>query len=153
MAEATEAIAAAVQHGLAIAGYEEARASQVEVVEAYCKGHDCIMVAPTGSGKSLTFEIAPFVLDKLHGTERSVVLVVSPLVALMKSQTAELNVRGIASSYYDVNDTSSVDYDARILMASPEAFLQSEGLWDKITDMSSRIKAIFVDEAHCVVKW
>ena len=53
----------AINVGLTKLGFKEIREHQRKVVEAYVGGRDVLMVAPTGSGKSLTFHIAPFVLD------------------------------------------------------------------------------------------
>ena len=53
----------AINVGLTKLGFKEIRENQRKVVEAYVGGRDVLMVAPTGSGKSLTFHIAPFVLD------------------------------------------------------------------------------------------
>ena len=59
---------------------------QKSVIKSYASNKDCFCVAPTGSGKSLTFVLAPFIFD--HKLERldSIALIVQPLVALMKEQ-------------------------------------------------------------------
>ena len=59
--------------GLTKLGFKEIRENQRKVVEAYVGGRDVLMVAPTGSGKSLTFHIAPFVLDFYKHGERDLV--------------------------------------------------------------------------------
>ena len=89
----------ALQSALAAVGYKEIRDIQRQVVDAYVAGHDVLLVAPTGSGKSLTFEVAPYILGNLH--QRDIVIVVSPLVALMKSQTRDLQRRGIPAMYFN----------------------------------------------------
>ena len=80
----------AINVGLTKLGFKEIRENQRKVVEAYVGGRDVLMVAPTGSGKSLTFHIAPFVLDFYTHGERDLVdtvcLVIFPLVSLMKDQ-------------------------------------------------------------------
>ena len=73
-------------------GYSELRPNQLEIVKSYCEGKDVFYASPTGSGKSLVFEVAPFVLE-------GVVLVISPLCALMTLQASNLNERGIKAGY------------------------------------------------------
>jgi len=63
----------AINVGLTKLGFKEIRENQRKVVEAYVGGRDALMVAPTGSGKSLTFHIAPFVLDFYKHGERDLV--------------------------------------------------------------------------------
>ena len=55
----------AIKYGLSKLGYDKLRGPQHEVVEAYAAGKDVFLSSPTGSGKSLCFEIAPYVLDKM----------------------------------------------------------------------------------------
>ena len=75
----------AIAYGLQKAQYKDVREHQRKVIEGYCSGKDVFLSAPTGSGKSLTFEVAPYVFDYLEHGERlevcSVCLVVVPLVA------------------------------------------------------------------------
>ena len=88
-------------------GYEFLRPHQGDIISELVKKRDCFLCAPTGSGKSLLFEISPFLFFNIennitdhHDDYRNcMTLVVSPLVALMKSQTAELNRRGISGNY------------------------------------------------------
>src|SRR5712692_4353481 len=72
-------------------GHTAFRAGQEDLVRAVVEGHDVLAVMPTGSGKSLGFQL-PAVL--LPGTT----LVVSPLISLMKDQVDELNKRGIRAA-------------------------------------------------------
>ena len=69
------------------------REHQSKVIEDYCSGKDVFLSAPTGSGKSLTFEVAPYAFDYLEHGERlevcSVCLIVVPLVALIGNRRAK----------------------------------------------------------------
>ena len=69
-------------------GYREMKYRQLQAVESYLNGHDVFGVLPTGFGKSLCFACLPLVFDKLLRKPQgySIVLVVSPLVAIMKDQ-------------------------------------------------------------------
>ena len=84
----------AIAYGLQGAQYKDVREHQRKVIKGYCSGKDVFLSAPTGSGKSLTFKVAPYFFDYLEHGERlevcSVCLVVVPLVALMKDQVASL---------------------------------------------------------------
>ena len=92
----------AIAYGLRKANYKEVREHQRKAIEGYCSGRGVFLSAPTGSGKSLTFEVAPFIFDFLeHGEQEvlsSVCLVVVPLVALMKDQVTSLLSRGISTA-------------------------------------------------------
>ena len=58
------------------------------------------MSAPTGAGKSLTFELAPYTFDRLFGEDcYAIVLVIVPLMSLMKDQVSNLNSRGMRASF------------------------------------------------------
>ena len=91
-----------ITYGLRKAQYKDVREHQRKVIEGYCSGKDVFLSAPTGSGKSLTFEVAPYVFDYLKHCKRlevcSVCLVVVPLVALMKEQVASLVAQGISAA-------------------------------------------------------
>ena len=87
-------------------GYLILRDYQKKTLEAYLSGRDVFVSAPTarptGAGKSLTFELAPYSFDCLNGDQAnsySIVLVVVPLISLMKDQVSNLNSRGIPASY------------------------------------------------------
>ena len=60
----------AINFGLNKLNFENIRENQRNVVEAYLSGRDVLMISPTGSGKSLTFHIAPFAIDFKHGELR-----------------------------------------------------------------------------------
>ena len=151
--------------GLQKLGYSKLRDGQKRVVEAFLTGKDVFFCSPTGSGKSLCFEIAPFVFEGIavgvDNAEKqtyisSVCLVVAPLVSLMKDQVAGLNNRGIAAAIIGPESTVAEMNDIRLgrfnlLFGSPEALLNSHRT--AIRDLKDSIKAVFVDESHCIAKW
>ena len=72
-------------------GYRQLKPDQADVIEAFVKGRDVFAVLPTGYGKSLCYGCLPLVFDRLHGgEERSIVVVVSPLIAIMKDQASSV---------------------------------------------------------------
>ena len=89
----------AINFGLNKVNFEDIRENQRKVVEADLGGRDVLMISPTGSGKSLTFHIAPFAIDFFKHGERddiqTVCLVIFHLVSLMNDQVSSLREKGI----------------------------------------------------------
>jgi ATP-dependent DNA helicase RecQ len=105
-------------------GHDSFRPGQEEVVAAVMSGRDVLAVMPTGSGKSLGYQLPAIVLP-------GITLVVSPLISLMKDQVDELNRRGIASRAVHSMMPSDARRDAlaaardgqlRLLYVAPERF-------------------------------
>ncbi|MCZ7533917.1 MAG: ATP-dependent DNA helicase [Acidimicrobiia bacterium] len=132
-------------------GYDEFRAGQRDVIEAALASKDCLAVMPTGSGKSLTYQLA----SRLIG---GTTLVVSPLIALMKDQVDAAHEVGIAATFLN----SSIDLDVRsdrierlkrgeyqLVYAAPEGLVASLGPVLDQTDL----RLVAVDEAHCISQW
>ena len=125
----------AIQHGLGKLGYQSLRDGQQEVIEAYLKGKDVFFCSPTGSGKSLCYEIAPYVFDfvllgKISDRINSVCIVVSPLISLMQDPVASLRKRGIEAIHIGADTTSHSTLQEEddfknynLIFASPEALL------------------------------
>jgi len=133
-------------------GFNSFREGQQEIIEAILNRRDTVAVMPTGSGKSLCFQIPALMLE--GGT-----IVISPLISLMKDQVDSLNTMGIPASYIN----SSLDYreigeriqqfingSSKIMYLAPERL---ESLYYNKPFMSSAIAQIAVDEAHCVSEW
>lgn len=133
-------------------GYDDFRGIQREIIESLCGGKDTLGLMPTGGGKSITFQVPAMLMD-------GVCLVITPLIALMKDQVANLRKRGIlASAIYSgmphdkVLQTmeNAVYGGVKILYVSPER-LTSELFRVKLSHMD--ISFITVDEAHCICQW
>ena len=93
-------IVKAMKDALEATGYSELHDYQRKTIEAYLSGKDVFVSAPTGAGKSLTFELAPYTFDHLFGEAcNAIVFVIVPLISLMKDQVSNLNSRGIRASY------------------------------------------------------
>lgn len=150
----------AINYGLSKIGFTEIREHQRQVVEAYLSGKDVFVSAPTGSGKSLTFEIAPYVFDYMEHGEResieAVCIVVVPLIALMKNQVTSLRDRGIAAAYVGEDCSEEERRDIcegkyNIVFGSPEAMLNSSR--HIFRSLKKNVKSVFIDESHCIEKW
>ncbi len=133
-------------------GLDEFRPGQAEVVEAMLAGRDVLSVAPTGSGKSISYWV-PAVVDG------GVTMVVSPLIALMKDQVDRLTERGVAATFINssVERSEQADRlrkaiagDYRLLFLAPER-LGRPGFMERLAEL--HVRRIVVDEAHCISTW
>lgn len=133
-------------------GYPSFRPLQERIISSIVAGHDVAAVLPTGGGKSLCYQLPAVVMG---GTA----IVVSPLIALMQDQAAQLSDVGIAAavvnSTLNPRERSRVMTDAldgrfRLLYLSPERISMEETLgW--LGRLPLRFFA--VDEAHCISEW
>jgi len=141
-----------LDQGLARLGFSEFRPGQREAIETLLERRRLLLVAPTGGGKSLTYQL-PAVL--LPGTA----LVISPLISLMNDQVAALEKRGVAATFL----ASTLDGDEmrrrlsaiaagqyELVYAAPER-LAFGGFRALLRDLDCPLVA--VDEAHCISEW
>jgi ATP-dependent DNA helicase RecQ len=134
-------------------GFPEFRPGQREAVDAVIAGRDVLAVMPTGSGKSLCYQLPGLLLD-------GVTLVVSPLIALMEDQHASLRNRGLegvemlTSSMAPEAVAAALDRigegAARLVYVAPERF-SSRRFLDAIG--AADVARLAVDEAHCLSEW
>ena len=132
--------------------YDDFRPLQAEIIDSVLAGKDTLALMPTGGGKSLCFQVPTMVKDGLC-------LVITPLIALMKDQVANLRSRDIfaAAIYTGMSyDQQRVALDNcqfgpyHFLYVSPER-LESETFRKRLTELP--ICLIAVDEAHCISQW
>jgi ATP-dependent DNA helicase RecQ len=133
-------------------GYQDFRSPQGEVVQALLNGQDALIVLPTGAGKSLCFQL-PALL------QRGLTLVISPLVALMENQVAELQAKQLpAATLHSELSTAAYRqvlgrlHQLRLLYIAPETLL-SDRLWSALVQPGLQINGLIIDEAHCLVQW
>ncbi|MBL4615240.1 MAG: ATP-dependent DNA helicase RecQ, partial [Magnetovibrio sp.] len=133
-------------------GYDDFRPGQIEVVNALMAGEHTLAVMPTGSGKSLCFQIPALLKGGLT-------IVVSPLVALMEDQVAALKLAGVAAETINSSRHREINVEAWRRVASGETrllYLAPERLMtQRMLSALSRlpISLIAVDEAHCMSRW
>eukprot|EP00794_Sanderia_malayensis_P013099 gene13099-14440_t len=128
---------------------------------------DTFAILPTGHWKSLPYQIAPLVARKLYASgpsnfamfrNRKIVLVISPLLAIMEIQVKELNDAGIpACCLHDEKIIKDDVLDAKyfIIFGSPEAWIRNK-MWRNMLISKTYQKGVLLivaDEAHCIPKW
>ena len=134
-------------------GYDTFRPGQEAVVRSIAAGRDACVVMPTGGGKSLCYQL-PAVLDAARTA-----VVISPLIALMQDQVAQLEQMGIPAAFVNSSQAGSersqvlkraMAGDFRLLYFSPERVALED-----TPELLKRIPVSFfgIDEAHCISEW
>ena len=134
-------------------GYDGFRPLQQKIVSSLLNGRDTCVVMPTGGGKSLCYQLPAAIL------RQKTVVVVSPLIALMQDQVAQLKHIGVPAAV--LNSMLSEDAQARTLKAAINGeyrllYLSPERLArDDTSAWLSRVPVSFfaIDEAHCISEW
>jgi ATP-dependent DNA helicase RecQ len=133
-------------------GHQAFRPGQEAIIDALVAGGNVLAVMPTGSGKSLCYQIPALVRGGLA-------IVVSPLVALMKDQVAALKLAGVPaetinSSISRANNIAAwhrvAKRETRLLYLSPER-LMTERMLAALAGLD--VKLLAIDEAHCISQW
>jgi ATP-dependent DNA helicase RecQ len=145
-----------LQEGLARARellrIRDLRPGQAEIMESVLAGKDTLAIMPTGSGKSLTYQLPSLVLD-------GPTLVVSPLLALIEDQTNKLKAAGIPVARIDSTRTAkerAADLESvregriKLILITPES-VNSPAVQDALEGV--KFSLFCVDEAHCVSQW
>ena len=139
-------------------GYDDFRPLQAEIIESVLSGKDTLALMPTGGGKSICFQVPTLVIGQ-ENQEKRLCLVITPLIALMRDQVANLRARGIQAEavYTGMSwDRQRMALDNclygpyHFLYCSPER-LESEEFRKRLKDLP--IGLIAVDEAHCISQW
>ena len=133
-------------------GYDSFRPMQERIIQSLMEGHDAAVIMPTGGGKSLCYQLPALVLGRT-------VLVVSPLIALMHDQVAQLADMGIPAAM--LNSTQPAEEQRAVMRAAAQGafrllYLSPERLAreDTVAWLEKVPIALFaIDEAHCISEW
>lgn len=137
-------------------GFDAFRPGQRESIESAVAGRDTLVVMPTGSGKSLCFQMAGMVRGRATG---GVTLIVSPLIALADDQAEHLRRIGRGVAVINSSRTKKEierareaihDHEVQFVITTPER-LQSSDLCDVLAEAG--VALMVIDEAHCVCHW
>ena len=135
-------------------GFPSFRVGQQEAIEHALARRDALVVMPTGSGKSLCYQLPALLLD---GTT----LVISPLIALMKDQVDALTVSNKRATFINSTLSSSEQNERlarlargeyKIVYVAPER-LRNADLLRALASAQTRVALLAVDEAHCISQW
>ncbi len=133
-------------------GFNEFRLLQQEIIQNILSKKDTLIIMPTGSGKSLCYQLPALIFEGLT-------IVISPLISLMKDQVEQLHEMGIKAVFLN----SSLSYDEyqhninlilenkiKLVYLAPEAMMTQKFLTilSKVT-----VDCITIDEAHCISEW
>ncbi|GLU51037.1 DNA helicase RecQ [Dyadobacter frigoris] len=133
-------------------GYDSFRPQQAEIIDTVMAGNDCLVLMPTGGGKSVCFQIPAIIREGLT-------VVISPLIALMKDQVEALRVNGVNAAFLN-SSLSSAEQDQvmwqakvgelKLLYIAPER-LFSGNTFEFLREWNVSLFAI--DESHCISSW
>ena len=135
-------------------GYDSFRLEQQNAIQHILQRKDCLVLMPTGGGKSICYQIPALLFEGLT-------VVVSPLISLMKDQVDALRANGISAAYLNSSlsqtDQSQImrlaqDGKIKLLYVAPERLLQQgDGFLNFLRDI--RVALFAIDEAHCISSW
>ena len=135
-----------------IFGYHSFKGLQEQIINHVISGESCLVLMPTGGGKSLCFQIPALVFE-------GITLVISPLIALMEDQVDTLHEVGISATYIsstiEFNDQQQIfqdirNYKYKLVYITPERF---SNIWFINFIRKLNISLLAIDEAHCISHW
>ena len=139
-------------------GHSQFTLMQEQIINSALLGDDIIVILPTGSGKSLTYQL-PALLSK------GLTVIVQPLISLMQDQVSKMTALQIKTIQFNSNLTAlqqenelrevELDHEIKMLFTSPEMLSKSGKFMDTLERLykNQRIARLVIDEAHCICQW
>lgn len=134
-------------------GYDGFRLHQKAIIESRLRGEDSLVIMPTGGGKSICYQVPALMTE-------GVVIVISPLIALMKDQVDALKNNGVAAEFLNSSQSSSqqqqVIHDLqhgklRLCYVAPERISGENAIRNLVGN--TKVSMFAIDEAHCISHW
>ena len=135
-----------------IFGYDSFRPLQEKIISNVLSRQDTLVIMPTGSGKSLCYQIPALLFDGMT-------IVVSPLISLMKDQVGQLREVGVSAAFLN-SSLAPAEYNrilknireekVKLLYMAPEGLLTPR-MFNVLK--SQRVDCLTIDEAHCISEW
>lgn len=131
-------------------GFDRFRKQQEAVITAVLNREDCLVIMPTGGGKSICFQLPALMF-------KGITLVISPLIALMKDQVDGLTANGIPAAFFNSSQSTEEQQailnsirkgELKLLYVAPESL---QGLSPILKE--EFVSCVAVDEAHCISSW
>ena len=141
-------------------GFSSVKKEQKEAIFHFAQGSDVFVALPTGYGKSLIYACLPRLYDNLrgHSDPKCIIIVISPLKALMDDQCRSFNELGLTAGRVS-NKEIPLDYflmgKLQIVLVSPESLVGS-GYWREVIKSpiyQERLVGLIFDEAHLIKNW
>jgi ATP-dependent DNA helicase RecQ len=133
-------------------GYDAFRPMQEEIVTEVLEGKDCLIIMPTGAGKSICYQVPAIAM-------KGTMIVISPLISLMKDQVEALQANGVEAAFINSSIDPKTERERlqklekgqlKLLYLSPER-LQTQSMINRLTE--TEISGFAIDEAHCISVW
>jgi ATP-dependent DNA helicase RecQ len=146
-------------------GFGDFRGRQLDIIAAVLEGKDVVAILATGSGKSLTYQFPALWTNRTllsvssYSVQRSVSVVISPLLSLMQDQVMSLAHTSVRACFFNSNtqnrasaiaDIASGEHD--LVYTSPESLCHIMPALQQL-HVQGRVTLVAVDEAHCVSEW
>jgi bloom syndrome protein len=162
MAEKQKCLESCVSEASQSLGFKELKPQQTKAILKFMEGNDVFVALPTGFGKSVIFGLLPLAFDlHLNRNALSIVVVVSPLTALMMEMKSKFVPRGVNAEFLGElqSDTDAIRRVVRgehqLVFISPENLLYNVTVREMFRSKVYQhyTVALVVDEAHCIDKW
>jgi ATP-dependent DNA helicase RecQ len=152
---------AAIAEAASLLGFASLKEEQRHCIKSFLEGKDVFIILPTGFGKTACFTCLPHAFDLVQNRsddKKAIIIVISPLTALIYDQVTDLLSHNVSAGYLDSETTSEVKKNVtagyyNILFMSPEQLVNKWRCLFSTSVYKERLVGLIVDEAHCVVKW